>query len=121
MVDGGRVSIDCFTYLWNFCKIYTAPTCYTAVLLKREEMFLYDVVSAGWGNAAHILTYILDVLSPRFLNFLIFKFDYVPWPTQSPNLSMCDFFMGLLKKATFLRDLRSLDELKNSPRVCPNQ
>jgi hypothetical protein len=50
-----------------------------------------------------------------FPGLLISRFGDVPWPTRSPDLSLCDFFLwGSLKDRVYAHNPRNLNELKDA-------
>ena len=64
----------------------------------------------------------MTIVRNMFPRHLISRFGDVPWPTHSPNLSTCDFFLwGYLKSRVYTHKPRTLNDLKEAIRqeICP--
>ena len=66
------------------------------------------------GATAHTVRAAMAVVRAMFPDRLISQCGDVPWP-QSPDLSMCDFFLwGYLKSRVYEGKPRTLEELKGA-------
>jgi hypothetical protein len=65
------------------------------------------------GATAHTARGSMGVLREMFPGRLISLRDDIPWPSSSPDLASCDFFLwGHLKAEVYKRRPRTTDELK---------
>jgi len=69
------------------------------------------------GATAHTPRAAMAVVRAIFPDRLISRCGDVPWPPQSSDLSMCDFFLwGYLKSRAYEGKPRKLEELKGAIR-----
>jgi len=67
------------------------------------------------GATAHTARAAKAVMRAMFPDHLISRCGDVPWPPQSPNLSMCDFFLwGYLKSRVYEGKPWTLEETKGA-------
>jgi len=65
------------------------------------------------GATSHTARQSMAAVRELFGNRVISRFGEIPWPTTSPDLSVCDFFLwGYLKNRVYTTRPRRLDELK---------
>jgi len=77
-----------------------------------EEMWFQED-----GATAHTARASMTVVRQMFPQHVVSRFGDAPWPTCSPHLSACDFFLwGYLKSKVYVRKARTLDDLKVSIR-----
>ena len=82
---------------------------------KLEELGLNDNI---WfqqdGATAHTAKASRSLLREIFPHHLISKFEDIPWPPRSPDLTAPDFFLwGFLKSTVYRTKPRSLDDLRH--------
>jgi hypothetical protein len=67
------------------------------------------------GATAHTARTAMSVVRALFPDRLISRCGDVPWPSRSPDLSMCDFFLwGYVKSRVHEEKPRTLEELKSA-------
>ena len=67
------------------------------------------------GATAHSARASMSVLRETFPHHVISRGGDVPWPTRSPDLSACDYFLrGYLKSRVFISKPRTIAELKQN-------
>jgi len=80
--------------------------------VNMEEMWFQQD-----GATAHTARASMTVVRQMFPQHVVSRFDDVPWPPRSPDLSACDFFLwGYLKSKVYVRKPRTVDDLKVSIR-----
>ena len=69
------------------------------------------------GATAHTARASMTAVRAAFPNHVISRFEDLPWPPRSPDLSMCDFYQGgFLKPRVYSGKPRTLGELKTAIR-----
>ena len=67
------------------------------------------------GVTAHTARASMDVVHPRFPGHLISRFGDIHWPSQSPDLSMCNYFLwDHLKACVYEHKPHTLKEPKET-------
>jgi len=65
------------------------------------------------GATPHTARLSMDVVRRMFPGRVISRFGDIPWPTRSPDLTTCDFFLwGYLKSYVYTHKPRTLSDLK---------
>jgi len=83
--------------------------------LRRQRINNQNVWFQQDGATAHTARAAMAVVRAMFPDCRISQCGDVPWPPQSPDLSMCDFFLwGYLKSRVCERKPRTLEELKGT-------
>jgi hypothetical protein len=78
-----------------------------------DEHDLRDVWFQQDGTTAHTTRISLAVLRQMFPGRLVSLRSDIGWPTRSPDLSMCDFFLwGYLKDKVFKHRPNTIEDLK---------
>lgn len=109
--DGNAVTVNSERYI-QMIKNFFLPE------LRRKRMHIRRVWFQQDGATAHTARASMDVLRPLFGDRLISRFADTPWPPQSPDLSMSDYFLwGNLKAHVYSHMPRTLDDLKRAIRV----
>ena len=74
---------------------------------------LHEVWFQQDGATSHTARQSMTAVRELFGNHVISRFDDIPWPPRSPDLSVCEFLMwGYLKNRVHTTRPRTLDELK---------
>lgn len=69
------------------------------------------------GATAHTATASMLVVRGMFPQHVISRFGDIPWPSRSPDLTVCDYFLwGYLKSKVYINKPRNIQELKDSIR-----
>ena len=85
--------------------------------LQRRQLNFENLWYQQDGATAHTARTSIAVLRHWFPNRLISRFGDISWPSRSPDLSSCDFFLwGWLKARVYEDKPRTLLELKESIR-----
>lgn len=84
--------------------------------LKRKRKYS-SVVFMQDGASPHTAIATRELLEVKFSSRIISRFFPFSWPSHSPDLNVCDYFLwGYLKDKIFLpgRRYSSIDELKEA-------
>ncbi len=69
------------------------------------------------GVTCHTATETMLLLEKMFHNRMILKNTQILWPSRSPDLSVCDFFLwGYLKSRVYENKPKDLEEITNEIR-----
>jgi hypothetical protein len=74
-----------------------------------------DIIWQQDGAPPHCGLVVMALLNARFGNFWIGRDGPIQWPPRSPDLTICDFFIGgTLKNWFYATEPRTLDELRQA-------
>jgi hypothetical protein len=65
------------------------------LMVEMEELWFQQD-----GTIAHTARASMTVVRQMFPQHVVSRFGDVPWPPRSPDLSVCDFFLWLLRSET---------------------
>ena len=85
--------------------------------LQRRGVDMTNMWFQQDDATSHTATQSMNVLRRMFPERIISRFGDLCWPSRSPDLSVCDFFLwGYLKSRVYISKPRTIDQLKSSIR-----
>ena len=102
------VTLDCYNQMFKNCFLSE---------LRRRGINRVSMLFQQDGATAHTARASMTAVRAAFPNHVISRFGDLPWPPRSPDLSMCDFYLGrFLKSRVCAGTPRTLGEFKTAIR-----